>query len=146
MMCGASLVMIPSCAVLFLRGQGQTTFKGQQLHSRDLRTVADVANKRVVVVGGSKTAFDCLSDMALSKAAKSVTLVYRKVRYCTARRQFWGSVKFDMLLLLSLGCHVSHSSRTSYLHDASRKPSPIRGHRPPHLLFLGPQLTMPIMC
>ena len=62
----------PSCS------QGQEGFRGLQLCARDLTTdrLADLAGKRVVVLGCGKSAVDACA--AAAEVAASTTMLFRK--------------------------------------------------------------------
>jgi dimethylaniline monooxygenase (N-oxide forming) len=58
---------------------GQTSFRGQIIHSSEYRSPSQVTGRNVVVVGFGKSALDVAADAA--KFAKEVTLVYRKAHW-----------------------------------------------------------------
>ncbi|MGW6129593.1 FAD-dependent oxidoreductase [Cellulomonas sp. NPDC055163] len=55
---------------------GRATFRGRQLHSRDVHDVADLAGERVIVVGGGTSAVQLL--LALADVAERTTWVTRR--------------------------------------------------------------------
>ncbi|GEA86486.1 NAD(P)-binding domain-containing protein [Cellulomonas cellasea] len=55
---------------------GRSTFRGRQLHSRDVHDVADLAGERVIVVGGGTSAVQLL--LALADVAARTTWVTRR--------------------------------------------------------------------
>lgn len=55
---------------------GRSTFRGRQLHSRDVHDVADLAGERVIVVGGGTSAVQLL--LALADVAERTTWVTRR--------------------------------------------------------------------
>jgi len=64
---------------------GRETFAGEVLHSHGFTRREQAAGKRVVVVGGGKSAVDC-AVAAVKGGAKNVTLLYREAHWPVPRR------------------------------------------------------------
>jgi len=64
---------------------GKETFKGEVLHSFDFTRREQAAGKRVVVVGGGKSAVDC-AVAAVKGGASEVTLLFRKAHWPVPRK------------------------------------------------------------
>merc|ERR1712178_575374 len=80
--CVVSTGMYSSCPHLPL-ARGSETFKGEILHSCTFLDREQVAGKRVVVVGGGKSAVD--NAVAAAKVGTSSTLLYREVHWPVPR-------------------------------------------------------------
>ena len=78
---------------------GLERFDGEVLHSSELTETDSIADKRVVIIGGGKSAYDCAS-VAADYAASS-TLVFRSARWLVPR-YFFG-LREDWVLLHRLG-------------------------------------------
>lgn len=59
--------------------QGQELYRGLQVHSRNFTDAAVASGKRVLVVGGGKTAADVVTELTATTSAEEVTLLYRRV-------------------------------------------------------------------
>ncbi|GAB2957349.1 NAD(P)/FAD-dependent oxidoreductase [Saccharothrix stipae] len=79
---------------------GRESFGGTVLHSNDVRS-GTFTGKRVVVVGGGKSALD-LATRAAGEAA-SATLVQRKVNWMIPERLLLGTVGYKWILFTRLG-------------------------------------------
>lgn len=64
---------------------GQADFAGEVLHSHGFTRREQAAGKRVIVVGGGKSAVDC-AVAAVKGGAKEVTLLYREAHWPVPRR------------------------------------------------------------
>ncbi|WIA23386.1 hypothetical protein OEZ85_000146 [Tetradesmus obliquus] len=61
--------------------KGMQHFRGLQLHSNDLTDPSLLAGKRVVVVGGGRSALDYAAMVTASQVAASVTWLYRQAHW-----------------------------------------------------------------
>lgn len=59
--------------------QGASDFVGQQIHAKHFRDVSVASGRRVLIVGAGKTGTDCACNLLASRAAASVTMLYRQV-------------------------------------------------------------------
>lgn len=80
---------------------GSECFKGQVLHSGDFRLPEQVEGKRVVVVGGGKSAIDCAVEASKIPGTK-VTLLSRQPHWPTPRKIGW-LIPFQYIFLSRLG-------------------------------------------
>jgi cation diffusion facilitator CzcD-associated flavoprotein CzcO len=79
---------------------GRESFRGTVLHSNEVRAGA-FAGRRVVVVGGGKSALDLITRAA--REAASATLVQRKVNWMIPERLLLGLVGYKWILFTRLG-------------------------------------------
>ncbi|MEU4446906.1 NAD(P)/FAD-dependent oxidoreductase [Actinosynnema sp. NPDC050801] len=79
---------------------GREAFRGTVLHANDVRAGA-FTGKRVVVVGGGKSALDLATRAA--REASSATLVQRKVNWMIPERVLLGTVGYKWILFTRLG-------------------------------------------
>ncbi|MFS8203327.1 flavin-containing monooxygenase (plasmid) [Streptomyces sp. CWNU-52B] len=79
---------------------GRESFRGDVLHSNDVRDGA-FTGRRVVVVGGGKSALDLITRAA--HEAVSATLVQRKVNWMIPERLLLGLVGYKWILFTRLG-------------------------------------------
>lgn len=80
--------------------EGEEIFEGEILHSSKY-TERSMANaKNVIVVGGAKSAIDCLMDS--SKVSKASTLVYREAHWGSPRK-IAGLIPFQWMFLSRFG-------------------------------------------
>ncbi|MFD0201625.1 MULTISPECIES: flavin-containing monooxygenase [Saccharothrix] len=79
---------------------GRASFRGTVLHSNDVRA-GTFAGRRVVVVGGGKSALDLATRAA--REAASATLVQRKVNWMIPERLLFGTVGYRWILFTRLG-------------------------------------------
>lgn len=61
--------------------KGSEKLAGQHLHARDLSDGSVAAGKRVLVVGGGRTALDVAAQLAIRKHAKSITWLCRQTHW-----------------------------------------------------------------
>ena len=80
--------------------KGSESFKGTILHSSQYLSPKQVAGKRVVVVGGGKSALDIAIDA--SAVAASSTLLYRSAHWGTPRNIAW-LIPFKYVFLSRFG-------------------------------------------
>lgn len=79
---------------------GRDSFPGTVLHSNDVRA-GTFTGRRVVVVGGGKSALDLVTRAA--REAASATLVQRKVNWMVPERLLLGLVGYRWVLMTRLG-------------------------------------------
>ncbi|MBA2946684.1 flavin-containing monooxygenase [Streptomyces himalayensis] len=79
---------------------GRELFRGTVLHSNEVRA-GTFAGRRVVVVGGGKSALDLITRAA--REATSATLVQRKVNWMVPERFLLGLVGYKWILFTRLG-------------------------------------------
>ncbi|MFD1152205.1 flavin-containing monooxygenase [Saccharothrix hoggarensis] len=79
---------------------GRESFRGTVVHSNDVRA-GTFAGRRVVVVGGGKSALDLVVRAA--REASSATLVQRKVNWMVPERLLLGLVGYRWILMTRLG-------------------------------------------
>ncbi|MBN6038964.1 NAD(P)/FAD-dependent oxidoreductase [Amycolatopsis sp. 195334CR] len=75
-------------------------FDGTVVHSNDVRA-GMFTGRRVVVVGGGKSALDLVTHAA--RLAKAVTLVQRKVNWMIPQRLLFGTVGYKWILMTRAG-------------------------------------------
>lgn len=80
--------------------RGRELFRGTVLHSNEVRA-GTFADRRVVVVGGGKSALDLVTRA--SREAASATLVQRKVNWMVPERLLLGLVGYKWILFTRLG-------------------------------------------
>lgn len=83
---------------------GKEHFKGKIVHSCDFRDASIAKDKRVVVIGGGKSANDTAVEAAVSNA-KSVTHLCRTL-YWPSPRNVWGIIPTHMVLCSRLGTNL----------------------------------------
>lgn len=76
-------------------------FEGLVLHSNEVRRLDLVEDRRVVVIGGGKSAID-MSLLAARHGASS-TIVSRRVNWFVPERIFFGRLTYDRVLLTRFG-------------------------------------------
>ena len=79
---------------------GQEDFEGKIVHSSKFVDSEVGRGKNVVVIGGSKSAIDCVVDSA--KVSKRSTLVYREAHW-SAPRKIAGLIPFQYIFLSRFG-------------------------------------------
>ncbi len=79
---------------------GRELFRGTVLHSNEVRA-GTFAGRRVVVVGGGKSALDLITRAA--REATSATIVQRKVNWMVPERLLLGLVGYKWILFTRLG-------------------------------------------
>lgn len=79
---------------------GRTAFHGTVLHSNEVRA-GTFTGRRVVVVGGGKSALDLVTRAA--REATSATLVQRRVNWMIPERLLLGSVGYKWILFTRFG-------------------------------------------
>ncbi|MFJ2093382.1 FAD-dependent oxidoreductase [Streptomyces sp. NPDC087901] len=79
---------------------GRESFRGTVLHSNEVRA-GMFAGRRVVVVGGGKSALDLVTRAA--REAASATIVQRKVNWMIPERLLLGMVGYKWILFTRLG-------------------------------------------
>lgn len=77
------------------------SFRGAIVHSSDFTDASEARDKRVVVIGGGKSAIDCAIEASRAGAA-SVTLVQRRAHWPTPRK-IAGIIPFQYIFLSRLG-------------------------------------------
>jgi dimethylaniline monooxygenase (N-oxide forming) len=87
-------------------------FRGQFLHSCDFDDSSMAQNKRVVVIGGGKSAVDCAVEASHAGAA-TVTLVQRKAHWPTPRK-IAGLIPFQYIFLSRFGTALVSAHRGAY--------------------------------
>ena len=92
---------------------GQETFGGEIVHSSDFSDPAMARNKRVVVVGGGKSAVDCAIEAASQGGASSVTLLQRTAHWPTPRK-IAGLIPFQYIFLSRLGTALVSTHRGTF--------------------------------
>jgi dimethylaniline monooxygenase (N-oxide forming) len=81
---------------------GRDAFAGTVLHSSQFRDATVAQGRRVVVVGGGKSATDCAIGAATRGAAQSVTLIQRRAHWPTPL-YIAGLIPFQHVFLSRLG-------------------------------------------
>ena len=80
---------------------GRDSFAGEAMHSSQFKDAETVAGKRVVVVGGCKSATDCATSAA-NAGAESVTMIQRHAHWQTPTH-IAGLIPFQHVFLSRLG-------------------------------------------
>ena len=101
---------------------GQEKFTGPIVHPCDVKTQADLTDRRVVIIGAGK----CATDMAVlaGKFARTCHLVFRRAHWAFPRAIMNGTVSFRYLLSRALHMPFSpfptgpHTSLFRFLHRA----------------------------
>ncbi|PNW82892.1 hypothetical protein CHLRE_06g298550v5 [Chlamydomonas reinhardtii] len=65
---------------------GASDFVGQQIHAKHFRDVSVASGRRVLIVGAGKTGTDCACNLLASRAAASVTMLYRQAHWPIPKR------------------------------------------------------------
>ncbi|KAG2429055.1 hypothetical protein HXX76_011296 [Chlamydomonas incerta] len=65
---------------------GAGDFVGQQIHAKHFHDVSVASGRRVLIVGAGKTGMDCACSLLASRAAASVTLLYRQAHWPIPKR------------------------------------------------------------
>ena len=91
---------------------GQEKFDGEILHSSDFSDACMAQNKRVVVVGGGKSAVDCAVEAARG-GASSVTMLQRTAHWPTPQK-IAGLIPFQYIFLSRLGTALVSTHRGTF--------------------------------
>lgn len=91
---------------------GQQFFRGDILHSSDFPDATVAKDKRVVVVGGGKSAVDCAVE-ASRAGASSVTLLQRTAHWPTPRK-IAGLIPFQYVFLSRFGTALVSAHRGTF--------------------------------
>jgi dimethylaniline monooxygenase (N-oxide forming) len=91
---------------------GQKDFPGEVVHSDEFRDASVAQNKRVVVVGGGKSAIDCAIE-ASRAGATSVTLLQRTA-YWPAPRKIAGLLPFQYIFYSRFGTALVSAHRGTF--------------------------------
>jgi dimethylaniline monooxygenase (N-oxide forming) len=115
---------------------GQENFSGTVVHSSDFRDATAAKGKRVVVVGGGKSAIDCALE-ASRAGASSVTLLQRTSHWPTPRK-IAGIIPFQYIFLSRLGTALVSAHRGTFPGGSGKAVNAFRNS------ILGPALVKPV--
>lgn len=76
--------------------EGAEAFVGTQMHAKDFTSQSIIKSRNVLIVGSGKTALDCVAEVAASKQANSVIMLYRQSHWPLPR--FLGGVGIRSVL------------------------------------------------
>jgi len=115
---------------------GQDKFSGKIVHSFDFWDATVAKDKRVVVVGGGKSAIDCAIE-ASRAGASSVTLLQRTSHWPTPRK-IAGIIPFQYIFLSRLGTALVSAHRGTFPGGSGKAVNTFRNS------IIGPALVKPI--
>eukprot|EP00798_Chlamydomonas_sp_ICE-L_P028039 gene28039-31140_t len=98
-------------------------FQGVKIHSMDFADVSIAKGRHVIIVGAGKTAADCVGEVAVTKLAASVTMLYRQVHWPVPRvlgSRSIHSILCTRAISLTLPPYYSKSSVTQKLAAPTR--------------------------
>jgi hypothetical protein len=116
-----------------------------ELHSSALREPAELTGKDVVVVGGGASAFDLL-DLCFEQAARSVTWVYRSIKWMlpTLRPKYHASNLRALAKAQMLGTSIATMNKKTNLDLLARyKKAGLEEMMPAKPIDLGHQMLIP---
>jgi dimethylaniline monooxygenase (N-oxide forming) len=116
---------------------GQEAFTGEIVHSTDFCDAAVAKNKRVVVVGGGKSAVDCALEAYYGGGASSVTLLQRHAHWPTPR-YIAGVIPFQYVFLSRFGTALVSAHRGTFPGGSGKAVNAFRNS------VIGPALMRPV--
>jgi len=115
---------------------GQDKFSGKIVHSFDFWDATVAKDKRVVVVGGGKSAVDCAIE-ASRAGASSVTLLQRTSHWPTPRK-IAGIIPFQYIFMSRFGTALVSAHRGTFPGGSGKAVNAFRNS------IIGPALVKPI--
>ena len=115
---------------------GQDKFSGKIVHSFDFWDATVAKDKRVVVVGGGKSAVDCAIE-ASRAGASSVTLLQRNSHWPTPRK-IAGIIPFQYIFMSRFGTALVSAHRGTFPGGSGKAVNAFRNS------IIGPALVKPI--
>lgn len=115
---------------------GQEVFPGEIMHSDDFRDARVAKDKRVVVVGGGKSAIDCAIE-ASRAGASSVTLLQRTAYWPTPRK-IAGIIPFQYVFYSRFGTALVSAHRGAFPGGSGTAVNAFRNS------IVGPALIRPV--
>jgi cation diffusion facilitator CzcD-associated flavoprotein CzcO len=115
---------------------GQQVFPGEIIHSCDFHDASVAKDKRVVVIGGGKSAVDCAIE-ASRAGASSVTLLQRTAYWPTPRK-IAGIIPFQYIFLSRFGTALVSAHRGTFPGGSGKAVNFFRNS------IIGPALMRPV--
>lgn len=115
---------------------GQEVFPGEIIHSCDFHDASVAKDKRVVVIGGGKSAVDCAIE-ASRAGASSVTLLQRTAYWPTPRK-IAGIIPFQYIFLSRFGTALVSAHRGTFPGGSGKAVNAFRNN------IIGPALMRPV--
>jgi dimethylaniline monooxygenase (N-oxide forming) len=115
---------------------GEEVFPGTIMHSSDFRDASVSKDRRVVVVGGGKSAIDCAVE-ASRAGASSVTLLQRTAHWPTPRKVA-GIIPFQYIFMSRLGTALVSAHRGTFPGGSGWAVNAFRNS------IIGPALMRPV--